>query len=540
MNIFKSLGLASKAASRTFKNAMSKSTKDDIYRQYAQLGFQRGEAYRQQRKAQNAYYPGAEMDRHRQDWLTNICTSTSLLRRSIKTLIARSEYAYRTEPYARRAVDILNTFVVGSGLRPFPMVKLNIGTPVDSINNKLASDWERFNDEGMRIGSQQLTMYEAQGLEFVTTVTCGSFLRQIIKSRPGSWLPYSFNIIKAHRLDFSHDDYYDQTGYNDLIAQGKPITVLGQILNAYSEPSGFWLEGESKPRSSETTSIHYRPLEAEQYLGIPWLTPSLDKIWDTQQLSEDKLIQSRILTQMGVWGKRKDKAAIDSILETDSNGDSSVPFDKAMMFYSEEKPEAIQFDDKISESYGPLVRMNLHAIAIGAGFSYQLLSSDLEGANFSGSRTNTIIDSKVFKKLYKSFYKMSCQPAWNKFVEWEVLTGKIPGLSYDQYLRDKWYYNQCYWLPEGEQWVDPLKDAQAQKLMYQTGQITLQEICALRGKNYKSVIRQRQSEKKELQKAGLSELLPTFDGAMPVENVIENTNTQNQDNSINVLEGEEL
>jgi lambda family phage portal protein len=511
LNLVNDLSHAFKYLSHGWNTRPSKRTKDDVFRAWAQRGFERGVAAK---RAQNAYYPGAETGRFRNDWLTTICTSTNLLRRSYKTLAARSEYAYRTDPYARRAVEILKTFTVGSGLRPFPSVKLvQSGEPIEAINKKLSDDWERFNDEGMRIGSQNITMYEAQGVEFITMVTLGSVLRQTIKSRPGSWLPFSFNIIKPYRLDFSHDNFYDDIQYKNFLAKGEQLTVLGQVLNSYAEPTAFWIDGEEVPRSADNMSIHYRQIEAEQYLGVPWLTPSLGNIWDVQQLFEDKLIQSRLLTRMGVWEKKGNKGAMSLLEETIDDTDESCPFDKQQIYYADDKPEPIQFDDTMETAFHPLVKMALHATAIGAGFSYQLLSSDLEGANFAGGRINVITDSKIFNSLYKSFYKSNCQPSWAKFVEWEVLSGKLPGVSYAQYLRDPWYYNQCYWLPEGEQWVDPLKDAQAQRLLYQTGQCTLQQLCAWQGNNYKAIIAQRKREKEELKAAGLEELLPAFTDA---------------------------
>lgn len=513
MSIFNDIKYITKNVSSLWVTRPSSFSKQQQFRALAQDAYERGIAHANSttKRAQNSYYPGAETGRFRADWLTKICTSTSLMRKSYRVLASRSEYAYRTDPYAKRAVDIFDTFVIGSGLRPFPSVKyVQTGEPVDGINSILARDWERFNDEGMRTGSQHITMYEGQKLDFKTMVVLGSFLRQIVKSRPGSYLPYAFTTIKPYRLDFSHDNYYDDAYYAKMMQAGTPLTVLGQQMNNFAEPTGFWIEGEDSPRPSSNMSIHYRHLEAEQYLGMPWLTPSLGNIWDIQQLFDDKMTQSRELTRMGVWEKKENKAAMAALLETDPAGEQSIPFDKQMIYYADTKPEAIQFDDKISESFGALVRLSLHSVAIGAGFSYQLLSSDLDGANFASGRLNLICDSKVFRSMYKQFYKCSCQEQWNKFVEWEVLTGKIPNISYSQYLSDPWYYQQCFWLPEGEEWSDPLKEAQSQKLLYMTGQITLQEMCAHGGKNYKTIIAQRAREKQELIAAGLEELLPTF------------------------------
>lgn len=530
MSIFEDIRHIARGMTRSTKSVFasrpSRVTRDKMFRAFAQMAYERGA---DAKRAQMSYYPGAAVGRAHADWLTQICTSTSLLRGSYKLLAARSEYAYRTDPYARRAIEILKAFIVGSGAIPYPSIISDAnGEPEEDLNKILADHWERFNEEGIRNGSQNMTVYEAQGLEIKTIMTLGGNLCNRVRSKPGSWLPIAFQFIKPYRLDFWKDTYIDDYYYRSLLAaKGTPLIVLGQIMNELAEPSAFYLLGEGNPIPASQLSLHYLQMEAEQYLGIPWLTPALGNIWDQQQLFEDKMTQSRLLTRMGVYINKKAKKDFDAILETDETGEESIPFDKASCYFGDEKPEPIQFDDKISEGFGPLVRMNLHAVAVGAGFSYQLLSSDLEGANFSGSRTNTIIDTKSFQSLFKMFINTgsTTKRIWDNFVEYEILSGKIPGISYSQFLADPKHYTRCYWLPEGMGWVDPLKDAQAQILLYRTGQLTLQGLCAANGTNYKQVIAQRKREKTELKAADLAELLPTFDakkGTDPVQEDPEN------------------
>lgn len=458
------------------------------------------------------YYPGAEVGRFRNDWITRICTSTTLMRLAYRTLCARAEYAARTDPYAKRAIEILQTFVVGSGVKPFPNVKNKNGSPVEGINKVLADDWERFNEQGMRIGSQPMSMYEAQGLEFKMLVTLGNVLRCRVRSRPGSILPYAYSLVKPYRLNFFLDNYFDDLYYQMTIGKG-PLTILGQVFNNYQEPAAFHILGEPEPISADRMSIHYRQIEAEQYLGFPWLTPALGDVWDIQQLFNDKLTQSRALSRMGFFIDKTDKASFDLVADTPQGGDDedlSVSLERGIFTSLNKKPEPIQFDDKISQSLEPLMLMTLHRIAVGAGMSYQLLTTDLNGASFSGSRTNTITDSKVMRGFYASFISTNLQPAWNEFVEWEFLTGRIPGATYAQFLSDPFYYSRCYWIPEETDWIDPLQNAQAIRLLYMTGQSTLQELCTAKGKDWRTVIRQRQIEKEFLKECGLDELLPAF------------------------------
>ena len=461
------------------------------------------------------YYPGAELGRFRNDWITRIVTSTNLMRVSYRTLCSRSEFAYRTNSYIKRAIEIIKTLTVGSGIMPFPMVKNSDGTPAESVNKRLADHWLRFNDQGMRMGSQNVTVLEAQGIEIESMAQLGSIIRQRVQSKKGSWLPFAYSLVKPYRLNFAHDNFFDDLYYREMIIdQRKDITVLGQKFNQYMEPLGFYILGENEMIPADRMSIHYRQREPEQYLGFPWVAASLPHSFDVEQLIEDVMTQSKVLARLGVRISKKDKAAFISDLSyaVDDSGDdsNSVALDKASLFATDDKPETVMFNNNLNQCLDPLLMRELHALAIGMGFSYQLLTSDLNNASFSGSRTNTIIDSKGFKSVFASFVKSNCQPCWNDFVEWEILTGKIPEISYSDYSKDPWPFSRCYWLPEEIDWFDPLEKIKAQRLQLQTGIVTLQELCEEEGRNYKDVLMQRGTEKEFIKKLDLEEILPNY------------------------------
>jgi capsid protein len=281
-------------------------------------------------------------------------------------------------------------------------------------------------------------------------------------------------------------------------------------------------------------SLCFYPIETEQYLGLPWLTPVLPQIWDDQQLFDDKLKQSRIGARLGVKISQHDVGAVTDLLATDSSsGDEYFELDFQGFYGGKDKPEPISITDPIKDTFKALVDMTMQRVAIGLGFSYQLFTSDLSGANFSSARMNTINDSLGFRTLYKWFVKARCQRRWEQFVYSEVLTGRLSdlGVTMAEYQRDPWTFNQCFHLPmDGQEWVDPLKDIQATVLAYKTGQITYQEICSRTGKHWQSVLKQLEIERKEFESRGLQNLLPeNIDKKEPVNNEQNGVN-QNENN----------
>jgi lambda family phage portal protein len=412
--------------------------------------------------------------------------------------------------WVRKAVNTLVAFVVGQGLKPYPAVRGDDGTIAEDIVLKLAQDFERFNDEGIRNGSQQITYYEAQRLVFATIAVYGNLLTNTVQAKPQSWLPFAFQFLKPTRLDFSKDNYFDSPSYQ---TQTKPMIVHGMEINNFGEAVKYYIQGMSKPYEAKNMFISYYPFETDCYMGLPWTTPALGNVWDNQQIFEDKLKQSRIAARLGLKIMKGDTDSFRlAATSTNCEGDAYMDLDfQGLVSAEKDSLQPIKMDDTMAQSFLPLVRQNLMAFAAGMGMSYQSLSSDLEGMNFASSRANIINDNKFFRGLCKFFTKVVEQAKWNKFVEWEILSGKLAGLvTYQDYLADQWRFNQCYWLPtDGEDWVDPSKDAEALKLLYNLGQITFQEVCAMAGKDYVSVLRQRQKEKEMMKTLGLDELIPT-------------------------------
>jgi lambda family phage portal protein len=506
-NIDKNLAYFSKVVDYGLKTLPTIMEKTESIRDYGNKMFTHGVNVGS-RRATMSYHPGAEGGVLRGDWTTTTKSATSIIREDFKTICARAEYAYRTDSVTRRAVNVLANMVVGQGIKPYPSVKLmGSGDMVDGINYQLAADWDRFNDQGVRNGTMNITMYQAQLLKFITMVIYGSVLQNKIKSRPGSILPWAFQILKPTRLDFSKDTFIN----NNLSEQIVNNIIHGMKLNAYGEAEQYFFEGENFSRNAADIDLTFFPIEAEQYLGISWLVPVLPAIYDRQQLFFDKMKQSRIGARLGMQIPKDMQEGIQGLYTTDTDGNQYVDLDFQGFAASDRDIKPISFTDPIADTFEALVRMEMIEIAIGMGFSYQRLTSDLQGANFTSGRINNIGDIKYFNVLFKQFTKSSSQFDWNRFVEWEAFTGRLLkyGVGYSQYLSDPWYYSQCYWLPKDrEEWVDPFKDAQALLLLYKTGQITFQEMCSRSGKNYRSVIKQLKTERAELIDAGLESMLP--------------------------------
>ncbi|NLL67492.1 MAG: phage portal protein [Clostridiaceae bacterium] len=453
------------------------------------------------------YGPGADIGPLNVDWRTTITSFAELIRQDFKIICARAEGLYRAYPVARRAISLLDNNVVGSGIRPYPAIRYANGEQPKHVNDRLASDWERFVDSGIRSGTVKTSYYQSQSNELRTMATYGNVLFNIISSKKGSHIPFSFQILKPTRLDFSKDTLFDN------IKTSEKKVIHGIEINAFGEPVAFHLENEGR-FSADKMILSFIPIETEQYLGLSWLYPVLMAMNDHNQLFGDQLKISRMCTKLGVWTGREDKSALESVLNSgisDTSHRSYIELDSPGLFCSKDKPEPIQISNAIKENFKPLVDMIMGYIAMGMGFSYQAFTTDLNGANYSSGRLNSIGDNRGYTCLFKKFITYNESIKWAKFVEWEVLTGRLIefGVTPSVYYSDPWYYNQALWLPmDYQEWVDPLNDMQALILSYKTGQITFKELCARTGKNMTTQLKELKEERDALIDAGLTHLLP--------------------------------
>jgi len=506
---------------KAFQTRPSQVQKRITKKQIAAKALNRGIEIGQRRRSM--YGAGADTGILRNDWNTSITSISSVINSDFKKVCARAEELYRTYPIAKRAVSLFSNNVIGTGARPYPAIRMANGDQPRLVNERLSNDWEQFADQCIRNGTVKTSYYQSQSIEFATMAVYGSVLSNVVNSANDSLLPYAFQLLKPTRLDFSKDTMFESNNTITSINSNKKI-IHGIEINDYAEPKKFHLTTRENPISAENMLLSFFPIETEQYLGLSWLYPVMCAMWDHDQLFADKLKISRIGSRLGIHMSPETRGGIDGLLDTDSSsGDDYLDLEFQGLYFGKEKPSPIEITDPISNTFQPLVEMIMGYIAMGMGFSYQAFTSDLKGANFSSARTNTIGDNRTYTGAFKKFVDYCGKPKWEKFVEWEVITGRLAdfGVTPSVYAKNKWKYNRSLWLPmDYQEWVDPLKDQQALILMYKTGQITYRELCARSGKNLSTQIKELAEERQDLIASGLQHLLP--------ENISTNVNQPTQ------------
>jgi lambda family phage portal protein len=109
------------------------------------------------------------------------------------------------------------------------------------------------------------------------------------------------------------------------------------------------------------------------------------------------------------------------------------------------------------------------ALYAAVGIPYSLATSDLRRANYSSLRGSIIEYRRKLEQMqFNVIVFQMCRPIWRRWLDTAMLAQALP-LSATDYLLEQREYQRARWIPQRNDWVDPLKDRQAEKLAVDAG-----------------------------------------------------------------------
>jgi lambda family phage portal protein len=449
-------------------------------------------------KIMERYYPAAELGPHRDDWNPTVLVDQNIYRLEYRRIFSRAKRAYDTDPYARSCVRVLQSQIVGRGISPRAKPVDKDGNPLPDIGKLLDRYFERFADECFRPNRD--SFYDVQSKYIANCCISGGLFLNFVPAKKDSLLPFALQQIDQSYIEFSHDNFAIPN--SPMIYNGVKINDFGDPIQYFFQDLLTWVFFDMPADNM----IHcYEKWHVNQWIGIPWLAPVLTTLWDLSQLQEDKLIASRIQAAIALWVK--DTSSF--INPKQKNTDGNINWSPGKIVKTDTKPEIIQANDNIRDSFAALIELYLRQISSGMGVSYQEMTSDLAGANFASSRTVVMDRRRYYQKKQEFVIRSFCQPIYNKFVQWCFLTGLISGKNILDFKANKWGYCRAQWTPDRWQWVDPLKDIQALVAEADRGWLSDKDYCELTGKNIDSLYQELSDEKGTKKKLGIESPLVT-------------------------------
>jgi len=159
--------------------------------------------------------------------------------------------------------------------------------------------------------------------------------------------------------------------------------------------------------------------------------------------------------------------------------DGNLPVD-ASPGTIEELPTGVDFkswdNNHPNSGYGDFVKSCLRGVATSLGISYNALSNDLEGVNYSSIRAGVLEEREVWKAVQRFLIEHVLEPIFEEWLTFELMSGRL-GLPFDKF----WKFNVPDFKGRRWAWVDPKKDMEAAILAIQHRIKPLRDVIAENG-----------------------------------------------------------
>ncbi len=140
----------------------------------------------------------------------------------------------------------------------------------------------------------------------------------------------------------------------------------------------------------------------------------------------------------------------------------------------------------------------LLAVSASLGLPYHLVTGDVRQANYSSLRAELVEFRRRVQQLQHGViaYQL-CRPIWRRWLDTAQLAGRLD-------LPDPAAARMVQWIPPRWDWVDPLKDIQAQVLAMEAGITSRRKVVEATGYDVEEVDRENAADAARTKELGLS------------------------------------
>lgn len=410
-------------------------------------------------------FEGAMQNRRLVSWRATQENINTLLAAGGDTLRARARQIVRSNPYASNAADSFVANAVGTGIKPSSLIK------DVALKSRIQETWLAWTDEA---DADNLTdFYGLQALVARAMFEAGECF---VRFRPrriedGLTVPLQIQILEAEHLPFNKTGTYN----GNTLRCGIEFDRIGRRVAYHfyrNHPGDTTEQGNTgeivRVPASEILHI-YLPQRPGQIRGVPWISPALVKLFLLDQYDDAELDRKKVAALFA--GFITKNAPEDNIL-----GESAP--DAAGAAIAGLSPGTMQVllpgeDVKFSSpadvggSYEPFQYRTLLAVCAAMGIPYTNVTGDLKAANYSSIRAGTVeFRRRLDQFQHATLVFQMCRPIWLRWLKTAALAGVIdmPNFSENPAL-----YTPVKWIPPRWEWVDPLKDRQAEKIAQECG-----------------------------------------------------------------------
>ncbi len=459
------------------------------------------EAWRQYARS---YYSAADTGPRSNGWTTRNPNGEQANQGSRDIILARARDLERNSDILGAEILAMERNVVGSGFVLQAKV-INGSNEDEKLNTQIEQCWKKWcRPENCEI-TGRLSLSELASMCLRRRFVDGGIL--ILKAYIDG--QFKLQLLEVDDLDTSVqlEGNHRVVGVIEIDEYRRPVSYFIKVYDAL----GCWVKSAKVPANR----IIYIPYltRPSQIREMSQTAPSLGRIDDVNELIDAAVEKERVLAHLSVVVE-KTGGTITGLTGLGRGFES----DSSAMTGAAEAPQEILEQGTVtylnpgesistvapagtSSTVDPMIKTTQRLAGGGIGLSYEAVSRDMSQVNYSSARQGLLEDQKTYRPLQKYLIEHLLDAVFPEWMDWAILTGQ---LNIPNYFRDREKYQKHVWIASGWDWVDPVKEANANKTALETYQKTLQEICAEKGKDWRDVIRQRSAEQSMLQSLNLT------------------------------------
>jgi len=247
----------------------------------------------------------------------------------------------------------------------------------------------------------------------------------------------------------------------------------------------------------------YRPIDAGQIRGLPHVAPAMVRLFLLDQYDDAELDRKKTAAMFAgfITKTAPEEQLMGEIEATDDSGAtvSLEPGTLQVLLPGEDVKFSSPAD--VGGGYEAFQYRTLLSVSASLGLPYHLVTGDVRQANYSSLRAELVEFRRRVEQLQHGVVAHQlCRPVWARWLETAVLSG---ALEIPDFARSLARYRPVNWIPPRWDWVDPLKDIQAQVLAMEAGIVSRRKVVQATGYDVEEIDRENATDAARVAALGL-------------------------------------
>jgi lambda family phage portal protein len=412
-------------------------------------------------------------------WIPYDGDVNSLIRTSSIAVRARVRQLVRDFPYAKRAIKLRTSLIIGNGIRLQARMRKLDGTLDQEANSLLENTFASWAERADITGRMSFT--DIQALAERQLFECGEyfFIKRYIHTANGK-NPFRLQPIEADRLPFTGSSGIRHDAGCELVDGIEYKKDTGIPVAYHFQDDGY---NRKTIRVPAEMVIHgYEVERPGQMRGISPIAASVLVAGNLHDLLQAELEAMRMASRYlafvtgmsgpsfgaGVKGKDKKIEYLNhATIQYLPNGED-VKLAKI---------------DRQAGTFEPYLNFNLRTFAVGCGLTFELLTGNYDKISYSNLRGIRLDLMATLRPIQRNHINWLCTPAALACFDAAMIVN--PDILH--HVRN--IERNCFtWIPPGQDSVDSLRDIKACADEITLGLTSPQELCALKGRSLPEVL----------------------------------------------------